>query len=169
MHKPLPKLTPAQIASFCRNLKIVGECWEWQGACIEGYGIIYFGRRYFYAHRIAFYLGKGVDPGEKLACHHCDNPPCCRPLHLFAGTVVDNAHDASRKGRLKDRGNARLGSTNHQAKLTEAEAIVIKHSTEPNVVLAERFGISNVIVGRIKSGKRWPHLSSLRPVDSTAH
>jgi len=31
--------------------------------------------------------------------HRCDNPPCCRPDHLFLGTPADNTADMIAKGR----------------------------------------------------------------------
>jgi hypothetical protein len=66
----------------------------------KGYGVLRWRGRLTYAHRLALELtlGRPLGPGME-ACHHCDNPPCGEPLHLFEGTRVDNMQDAKRKGR----------------------------------------------------------------------
>lgn len=77
-------------------------CWEWTGARGRaGYGYFSIKDRRFFAHRLAFALVNGPIPPGLFVCHRCDNPPCCRPDHLFLGTTRDNVVDAMRKGRRR--------------------------------------------------------------------
>jgi DNA-binding CsgD family transcriptional regulator len=82
-------------------------CWEWTGYKLLGYGAMrHGGRKVAKVHRIAYELWRGAIPEGMAVCHHCDNPPCFNPGHLFLGTRKDNMMDAGRKGRL-----SALGST----------------------------------------------------------
>lgn len=88
-------------ARFWRRVTLSPGCWEWQGGRgTRGYGR-YSPRRGHsqYAHRYAYQLAFGPIPEGYHICHHCDNPPCVRPTHLFAGTASDNAKDMWAKGR----------------------------------------------------------------------
>ena len=52
------------------------------------------------AHRVSYQLATKEDISSKdLICHHCDNPKCINPKHLFKGTNKDNSDDKCRKGR----------------------------------------------------------------------
>lgn len=74
----------------------LGPCWLWTGARDRG-GYGQFSGR---AHRWSWLIHHGYRPGHGLfVCHHCDNPPCVRPDHLFLGTASDNARDMVAKGR----------------------------------------------------------------------
>ena len=74
------------------------DCWLWQGNISpRGYG---WARRTT-AHRWTWQLFYGPTPEGLHVCHHCDNPPCCNPLHLFLGTPSENVQDAQEKGRAR--------------------------------------------------------------------
>lgn len=74
-------------------------CWEWAGAREkDGYGTLEWNGKKRKAHRLAYeYFIGPVD--NLLVCHHCDNPPCINPQHLFLGTHKDNHLDSVIKGR----------------------------------------------------------------------
>ena len=76
-------------------------CWEWTGGLKGyGYGAAWFHGKRVSAHRLAYELTHGPIPAGLKICHSCDNPPCCNPAHLFAGTQADNIVDAYQKQRL---------------------------------------------------------------------
>ena len=76
------------------------ECWEWEGPVNRsGYGLFSLDGDQAMAHRMAWWLGVGeVFIGGNI-CHHCDNPGCCNPAHLFMGTQKQNVLDMIDKGR----------------------------------------------------------------------
>lgn len=78
------------------------SCWEWTaGGNQMGYGQLRMNGKPILAHRLSYELYYGVKPGKLFVCHHCDNPPCCNPKHLFLGTCQDNVDDMMRKDRFK--------------------------------------------------------------------
>lgn len=100
----LTTLTPEQIERFWSLVDKSagpGDCWAWTGNCdSKGYGRFCFGGHRVGAHRVAYVLVYGpIPPDLPCICHRCDNPPCCNPACLFAGTHADNAADREAKGR----------------------------------------------------------------------
>ena len=90
--------------------------------------------------------------------HHCDNPPCVNPEHLFLGTVKDNVADCIRKGR---RGK-HVGETVGTAKLTEYAVREIRVLAGYGVrqrELATQFGVHQVTVSNVVCGKTWRHVA----------
>jgi len=80
-------------------------CWIWTGARIRhGHGVLggpgQYGRKVL-VHRFSYELQVGPIPDEMEICHHCDNPPCVRPSHLFPGTHQQNMADSIAKGRFR--------------------------------------------------------------------
>jgi hypothetical protein len=75
-------------------------CLEWDGLKYPtGYGCVKWKSKNTYSHRVAWELSNGEIPDGFHVCHHCDNPCCINPDHLFLGTVADNMHDRDAKGR----------------------------------------------------------------------
>lgn len=127
------------------------ECWEWTGHRLpSGYGTYstgMFGTRL--AARIVWTLLRGPIPDGKLICHHCDNPPCVNPAHLFVGTMADNMRDMALKGR-------------QVSKLSEVDVIEIRRLLAQGVKkrpLARWYGVSQRAVQFIADGLTWRHVT----------
>jgi len=91
--------------AFWNRVKKTGDdgCWLWQGARTKtGYGMVYADGKRYYAHRVSHQMEHGTIGDSVSVLHHCDNPPCVRPDHLFAGTQADNVRDMVRKSRGKN-------------------------------------------------------------------
>lgn len=83
-----------------------GGCWEYTGCKYPtGYGHInttILDRAYNhrgYAHRLSYAIVNGRIPYGACVLHHCDNPSCVKPDHLYLGTQKQNMEDRERKGR----------------------------------------------------------------------
>jgi hypothetical protein len=74
-------------------------CWLWNGRNGPPAARMLIAGRFELAHRVSWRLHFGEIPAGKYVCHHCDNPPCVRPDHLFVGTPRDNMRDMIAKGR----------------------------------------------------------------------
>jgi hypothetical protein len=175
---------------FFRFLDKSGDCWIWTAnRNRQGYGQMADAppnnRRTLKAHRVSWELHFGPIPDGLWVLHHCDNPPCVNPSHLFLGTVADNQRDMALKGRsaigvrngaytnpqrrtFGARNGTRLhperyrGERNGRSKLTDdgvREIRLLAATTQTtHRQLGARFGVSATVIGHILQGKRWAHV-----------
>ena len=156
---------------FWRKVRIAGddECWEWTARKRKsGYGAftVNFKSRVL-AHRLAYELAYGEHPGKLCVCHHCDNPGCVNPRHLFLGTHQDNSDDAGAKGRVAR--EFRLPQT----KLSDQQVKEVRRrllSGERQQDVADAYGVSRGYVSLIHRGReragKWQSSSTPQPLPS---
>lgn len=151
---------PRFVNRFWARIAETECCWQWQGSNNNrGYGQFLVRRgETRLAHVVSYALTRGpVEPGYYV-CHHCDNPPCVRPDHLFLGTPTDNSLDSVSKGRA----NRSRGSAHPQAVLTEEDVAAIRsvpayygRATD----LAREYGIDPAHASRLLLGQGWGHVA----------
>jgi hypothetical protein len=94
----------------------------------------------------------GPIPPELCVLHRCDERSCTNPTHLFLGTKADNNQDKLAKGRQP------RGESHHWAKLTQAQAELIRaiHTGRASMQqIASLFGVSRALVSLVLRNRIW--------------
>jgi hypothetical protein len=135
-------------------------CWPWQaGTFGDGYGRFTFDGSYYQAHRLAWALAYHEDPHEALVLHHCANPECVNPAHLYLGDQRNNMADA--KVHAGSDVFSSLGEENPNAKLTTAEVREIRERYTSGDVrqyeLAEEFDVAQSLISMVVNEVQWSH------------
>lgn len=149
-------------------------CWPWTGAHIpDGYGSFGIpGMPQRGAHRVSLELRLGRLLGRwEYVCHHCDNPPCVNPGHLFISDAKGNRRDAVAKGRVPTGDNhpahrhperMARGEQQGSAKLSDVEALeILRRGLAGGITqtaLAAEYAVSKHTVSLILLRKSWRHL-----------
>jgi hypothetical protein len=150
---------------FWANVEKTDTCWIWRGTVQHGYGYgIFFRarptgpRRHMQAHRLSYEFTTGHLPSTKEhVCHHCDNPLCVNPAHLFIGSHQDNMNDCKRKHR------SAWGERSGRAKLSTDDVIAIRQRAESSRnwdtyrELASQHGVTATHIYAIVKGLFWSH------------
>jgi hypothetical protein len=147
-------------------------CWPWIGdKTASGYGRFEAGG---YRHTASRWLleqimGRNLKNWE-FALHTCDNPPCCNPMHLYAGERWQNLRDAASRGRHP--------FIKHTLTNEEVKAIRERYAAgEGPFKLSREYGVSTTHIGNLARGdsrkqaggptrERLPH-SVTRQISST--
>tara|TARA_B110000503_G_scaffold139588_1_gene228328 strand:- start:868 stop:1350 length:483 start_codon:yes stop_codon:yes gene_type:complete len=154
------------IDKFYENLPdILDEniCWEWKGWINHkkgGYGQLVHNKTLHKAHRISYEIYYAEPLGNLHCLHTCDNPICVNPLHLFAGTNLDNIKDKMKKGRCYT--GDQKGENNGASKLNNKDVIEIRklYNTKNYTTykLGEIYNVHRSTISYIVNNKTFKHL-----------
>lgn len=128
------------------------ECWPWNGPRNkDNYGTlraVTVPTRL--AHRLAYILTHGSIPNDLKIRHSCDNPPCCNPRHLIAGTQLENIAD------MVERGRSKINESHWNVRLTDQQVVAIRRDPRSSPAIAAEYGVSDRHIRKIKTGAKRP-------------
>jgi len=161
-----PFVNERAVQRFWSNVDQSGgadSCWEWKlGRNTTNYGLVRVQGRLWRAHRLAVLLDTGELSEASVVIHACDNPPCCNPKHLKAGTRQENTLDMVSKGRHKKPttfvpARFRLPRKNHR--LTREQVAQVREQLESPMAnqsaIGRAFGVSSGCISAIARGTSW--------------
>lgn len=126
------------------------RCWEWQfNRDKDGYGRATEFNEHLRMHIKSYQMFKGEIPDGLQVLHHCDNPPCCNPDHLFLGTSQDNADDMLAKGR----------AICPNRKLSASDVLSIRKDPRILREVAINFGVCRQTISNVKLGKSYKNVT----------
>jgi hypothetical protein len=145
---------------FRRYVDRTPTCWNWTANRPGGrYGHLKYLGKTLLVHRVAYELFVGPIADGLWVLHHCDNPACVRPDHLYLGTPQRNVLDKIERKR------GGLGELHGRTQLTVSDVTHIREIMSApgskmgrRKALIERYGISPTSISRIASGKQWRYM-----------
>lgn len=133
-----------RIWSNCENFSDE-ECWVLNHKSVSIAGHLRIRRddsRKIMIHRLAWEAHNAEPiPEGMLLCHHCDNPACFNPHHLFLGTQKDNMRDKINKGRAR-----------YRCKIDKEQRKKIRNSQETVKNLALKYNVTPTRIRQIQKG-----------------
>lgn len=147
---------------YLKKVQVRGadDCWPWIGnwRTPEGYGRMRLGGVELRATHMALILDgrpRPAAPNDQALHGPCSNPACCNPRHLRWGSLAENMRDKVKLGREYHPTGEKHGA----AKLTDDAVRYIRRSSEVYRVLADQFGVDRTLIGLVKRGQIWKHVT----------
>lgn len=148
---PAHRETRTREQRFWRFVQKSEGCWAWTADKVTGgYGRFARGGRpkLVLAHRFSYELANGPIPDGLHVLHHCDNPPCVNPSHLWLGTDADNARDCDAKGRRPVANR----------KLTDEDVRTIRRSRRDALSLSLEYNVTRSTIYYVRNRRTWKKL-----------
>jgi hypothetical protein len=160
--KPGETHTTETLRERC-EVKPATDCWEWMMSFnSHGYGQVRHAGESYLAHRLMFSLcNPDMNMKGVFVCHHCDNPACINPIHLYAGTPLSNMRDRRERKRAGYAGHP--GEEHPSAKLTEELVVEIRRRHAQGGIgyrnLGKIYGVDRTVIRGIVKGKYWKNVA----------
>lgn len=136
-----------------RTDKSANGCWNWTSTTDKNsYGIASNNwlKKYGtpFAHRLMYIVTKGpIEKGLNIN-HHCDNPSCVNPDHLYSGTQKQNMNDKISRNRHIVWNRQFNSNQIKQIREMRKKGFLLR-------VIAERFNTSHPIISQICNYKTY--------------
>lgn len=148
-------LTLWRIIFKCRESSSKPGCWEWTGATCGHklkYGTLSYRGQVYKVTRLIKHLISSFDlNSDLLILHHCDNPLCVNPEHLYAGTARDNVRDCRERNRIS------RGEKHSPAKLSDKQVNQLRLDYAGGMssyALSRKYKVHNAYAWRLATKKR---------------
>ena len=129
-----------------------GDCWIWDRSLdSNGYPTVGYNGKIKRISRLVLIYLYGEQPG-KVVRHVCDNKNCISPYHIEWASYSENKIDVSYRGQR-----------HQKLKLHEHDIIEIREMLNNGVTqqtIADRFGVGQNTISRIKTGYIWSHVTT---------
>lgn len=144
-----------QIGRFWSYVLKSSGCWVWTRRCnSDGYGMFDHGS----AHRFSWVLHNGPVPQGLCVLHHCDNPPCVKPDHLYCGTKKQNYKDMVQRRRAATEFITQQRLAVLTPQLVREARIIYKAGGISIRNLANQFGVSSGTMQHALEGRTWKYV-----------
>lgn len=138
-------------------------CAVWQRSCCNGHPAFRRNGKTLLVRREIWKDEHGeIAPGQIIAMQ-CETALCIEPEHMQATTHQRLAKKNGALGLMSGPvRSAKIAATKRksQAKLTAAMVLEIRQSNEKTKTLAEKFGVAQAHISKIRVGKCWRDFSS---------
>ena len=125
---------------------IDGDCWEYTGTLMNGYGVVFKNNKRLGAHVLSCEIkNKRHVEDDEVTRHLCANKKCVRDSHLEFGTYSENACDE-------------FGEDCTRTQLNPSKVRIIRASTKTDRELAEEYDVPRHTIYKARMVMSWKHV-----------